>query len=260
MAAGAVLVRGTVDGGGSEVGVTVNGAPAAVQGIGFAAAISVSADVMNLTAIAKSAPGATATHSVDIAVTGSLDAAVSFRANPQSGVAPLVVTFSLRGGIHFTTVELDLDGNGTIEFSGQSLEGRAFTYSQPGIYLSKVTITDSQGTRLSASTVIHVMDANTLEAVLEAKWAAMKDAFRRGDIDGALQTVAVGVRSRYRPALEAIGGDLPAFALTVSDLQIISLRDGLAEAVTVRLENGQRDVHFIYFTPDEDSIWRIVSM
>ncbi len=260
VAAGAVLVRGTVDGGGSEVGVTVNGAPTAVQGTGFAAAIPVSADVMNLTAVARSALGATATHSVPIAVTGSPDAALSFRALPQSGVAPLVVRFSMRGSVHFTAVELDLDGNGTIDFSGQSLEGRAFTLSQPGVYLPMATVTDSQGTRLSASTVIHVMDGNTLEALLEAKWAALKEAFHRGDVDGALQTVAGEVRSRYRPALEAIGGDLPTFALTVGDLQIISQRNGLAEAVTVRLENGQRDVHFVYFTPDEDGIWRIFSM
>lgn len=260
VAAGAVLVRGTVDGSGGEVGVTVNGVPAAVQGTGFAAAIPASADVMNLTAVARSGLGATATHSVPIAVTGSPDAALSFRAFPQSGVAPLVVRFSMRGSIHVTAVELDLDGNGTIDFSGQSLEGRAFTLSQPGVYLPMATVTDSQGTRLSASTVIHVMDGNTLEALLEAKWAALKEAFRRGDVDGALQTVAGEVRSRYRPALEAIGGDLPTFALTVGDLQIISQRNGLAEAVTVRLENGQRDVHFVYFTPDEDGIWRILSM
>ncbi|MGH7331184.1 MAG: Ig-like domain-containing protein [Candidatus Rokuibacteriota bacterium] len=260
VAAGAVLVRGTVDAGGGEVGVTVNGVPAAVQGTGFAAAIPVSANVMNLTAVARSGPGATATHSVNIAVTGSLDAAVSVRAHPQSGVAPLVVTFSMRGSIHSTAVELDLDGNGTIDFSGQHLEGEAFSYRQPGVYLPTVTITDSQGTRRSASTVLHVMDGNTLEALLEAKWSALKEAFRRGDIDGALQAVAGEVRHRYRPVVEAIGDDLPAFALTVGDLHIISLRNGLAEAVTVRLEDGQRDVHFIYFAPDGDGIWRILSM
>jgi hypothetical protein len=36
--------------------------------------------------------------------------------------------------------------------------------------------------------------------------------------------------------------------------------EGLAEAVTIRLENGQFAVYFVYFAPDEDGIWRILAM
>jgi len=48
--------------------------------------------------------------------------------------------------------------------------------------------------------------------------------------------------------------------VTLGDLRVISLQDGLIEAATVRLESGQRRVYFIYFAPDHDGIWRILGV
>ena len=105
-----------------------------------------------------------------------------------------------------------------------------------------------------------MFDANALDVLLQAKWAAFKEALRRNDVEASLQLLVGRIRDRYRPALQTLGGDLPAFAATLGDLRVISFQDGLAEAVTMRLENGQRRVYFIYFVPDDDGIWRIVSI
>ncbi len=257
---GLLLVRGAVAAGGAEVGVLVNGVPAAVQGSDFAALVQVTPATIILTAVATSASGATASHSVAITVSATPAPGIVLHASPQSGVAPLTVAFSLLGGPVPTQVELDFDGNGTVDFTGPSLEGRSFTYPQPGLYVPRVTLTDARGIRLTASAVVQVFDPTTLEGLLQAKWQGMKDALRRGDTEGVLQTVAVGIRTRYRPALETLRGDLPALAATLGDLQVISFQDGLAEAATVRLEDGQRRVYFIYFAPDDDGIWRILGM
>jgi len=105
-----------------------------------------------------------------------------------------------------------------------------------------------------------VFDANALDALLQAKWTAFKEALGRNDVEASLQILTGGIRDRYRPALQTLVGDLPAFAATLGDLLVISFQDGLVEAVTVRLENGQRRVYFIYFVPDDDGIWRVVGV
>lgn len=258
--AGALLVRGTIDASGTEVGVAVNGLQAAVEANGFAVVVPVGPDVTELTATATTAAGATAGHSVGISVVGSPDSAAALQGNPQGGVAPLTVTYSLPSGGDVTAVELDLEGDGTPDFAGSSLDGQVFTYAQPGLYVPTAALTNAHGDRVTVSTVVHVLDANALEAVLQTRWAHLKDALRRGDVEAGLQTLAVGIRARYRPAMEALGGDLPAFGEGLGDLHVVSLLEGLAEAVTVRLEDGQREVYFIYVTPDEDGIWRIAAM
>jgi sugar lactone lactonase YvrE len=258
--AGSLLVRGRVTDGGAEVGVTVNGFPGVVQRETFAAMIPVTLDTTMLTAVATTASGVIASHSVAITVSSAPSPAVNLLASPQSGAAPLTVTFALLGGPAPTAIEVDFDGNGTVDFSGTSLDGQSFTYALPGIYLPAVTATDAQGTRFTSRAIIQVFDANALEALLQARWDAFKNALLQGDVEGALRAVALGRRDRYRPALQILGSDLPAFATALGGVQIISLGDGLAEAATVRLEEGQLRVYLIYLAPDDDGVWRILGM
>src|SRR6185295_11654617 len=132
VASGLVLVRGTVTGGG-DVGVAVNGAPAAVQGSVFAAMVPVSAPSVSLTAVATAQSGASATTTVAVTVTDPADAALSLRPSPRMGGAPLLASFSLVGGPAPARVELDIDGDGHVDFDGPALESRTFTYSAPGL-------------------------------------------------------------------------------------------------------------------------------
>src|SRR5439155_6427623 len=53
--AGSLLVRGTVQAGGAEVGVAINGVPAAVEGTTFAALVPVAPDTTSLTAMGTTA-------------------------------------------------------------------------------------------------------------------------------------------------------------------------------------------------------------
>jgi len=257
--AGSLLVRGRVTDGGAEVGVTVNGFPGVVQRETFAAMIPVTLDTTMLTAVATTASGGSASHSLIITVSGTLTPPATLLVIPQSGVAPLTVRFSVPD-VSAAAAALDLDGNGTVDFIGPRLEDRTFTYAQPGLYLPRVTIPDAQGNQLTANAIVQVFDANALDALLQAKWAAFKEALGRNDVEASLQILTGGIRDRYRPALQTLVGDLPAFAATLGDLLIISFQDGLVEAVTVRLENGQRRVYFIYFVPDDDGIWRVVGV
>ncbi|MGH2660592.1 MAG: Ig-like domain-containing protein [Actinomycetota bacterium] len=259
---GLVLVRGTVEAGGAEVGVTVNGTPALVSGPQWAVEIPLLPGSNVIAATATSAAGAHATASITVQVVQPQEAGVVLRASPVSGLAPLTVRFEVASGVARPIVryELDHNGDGIPDLTTPTFENIQVTYTQPGIITPMLTVTDDQGRVVTTTTTIQVLDQAATIALFQGKWGALKAALTRSDIEGVLQGVAVGIRPRYRPALQAIGGDLPVLAATLGDLQVISVQDGLAETATVRLEDGQRRVYFIYFVPDDDGIWRIVGM
>ncbi|MBI2493276.1 MAG: hypothetical protein HYV94_14440 [Candidatus Rokubacteria bacterium] len=66
--AGLVLVSGVVEGGAGDLGVVVNGAPAAVEAGAFHALVPVGGAAALLTAVATTARGERATHTVAVGV------------------------------------------------------------------------------------------------------------------------------------------------------------------------------------------------
>lgn len=254
--AGAVRVRGQVDAGGPEVGVTVNGFPAAVQGTAFAALVPVARDTTSLTAVATTASGATASDSVAITVSPSSTQGSELQAAPQSGLAPLTVTFSLLGPPS-GTVALDFDGNGSVDFAGPSVDGQTFTYAAPGLYFPTATTTDVQGNRVTASAVVEVFDVLAFDGVLQAKWTAFKDALRRSDIEKALASLVFSERQGYRELLAALTPQLGNIDVILRDISLIAFEDNRAEFQMIRFDNGVRVSYLVLFTRDDDGIWRL---
>jgi len=255
---GSVLVRGILDAGGVEVGVAINGVPAAVEGTTFAALVPVAPDTTSLTAMGTTATGLSVTHTITITV--STASVSTLLTNPQTGVAPLAVGFALSGVTASATIALDFDGNGTIDFAGPSLVGQTFIYAQPGVYFPKTTITDAQGNQFSATTVVQVFDGTAFATFLRSKWTAFRDALGRNDIDGAVAFVADGEKVKYRSAFQRLSLDLPSVAAGLRDIQLLSFRGGIGECVTTQDRDGGTFVHFIYFMQDQDGIWKIVAM
>jgi hypothetical protein len=254
---GHLLVRGTVDAGGAEVGVTVNEVLAAVQGNTFAALVPVSPPTTTLTATATIPIGATASHSIQITVAAPPTPAITLLPGPGSGVAPLRVTFSLLGGPVPTTIELDLEGDGTIDFAGATLEGQTFTYTQPGLFLPQVTVTDSQGNQFTGRSVVQVYDQTALNALLQGKWTAMKDALRAGDIPLALTNLAVPSRPRYEALFRVLSPRLQNIDAFLTDLTLDEVGDDEAFYEMARTEGGITKSFEIRFSIDEDGIWRL---
>lgn len=255
--AGLLLVRGTVEAAGEEVGVLVNSIPGTVQGTTFAALVPVTPEITTLTAVATTATGMTASHSMSIAVTPASTPTAMLLANPQSGVAPLTVSFSLLGASPGATISVDFGGDGTVDSTGPSLEGQIFTYPKPGLYFPTATITDAQGHQVTSRTLIQVYDQAALDASLQAKWSAMKDALRSGDIDKALGSIALGDREGYLTLLTALGPQLSRIDTILTDISPVSFDGDRAEHQMIRIDNGIRISHFILFVKDADGIWRL---
>jgi hypothetical protein len=254
-----VLVQGTMPASfGADVAVTVNGTRGFAGNGSFAALVRVDTTVTALTAVASDANGTPLDDdTVAIAVEpGPLEAAVRLSASPAVGLAPLSVELTLMSTVAVGQIALDQDGDGTVDFQGPSLEGLRFTYAQPGVFLAAATVTNGTGSH-KATAIVQVYDPATLEALLQAKWAAMKDALRRGDVEAALRFIVASQRDRYRRAFELIAADLPQIDTI---LGAITLADAWATEVTFtmpRSDAGVQKTFEVRFGVDADGIWRV---
>ena len=94
VAGGSTLVRGRVDAGAPDVGVSVNGFAALVSGSEWAAEISTQIGANTVTALAVFGDGAEASASITVTASEA-EPAVRLRAEPAAGLAPLAVTWRI---------------------------------------------------------------------------------------------------------------------------------------------------------------------
>jgi hypothetical protein len=256
---GVALVRGTVANGGSGVGVAVNGVVANVQGDVFAATVPVSAPSIALTAVATTESGGSASDSVTVSVADGGERAVSLRASPRMGGTPLVTSFSLLGGPVPARVELDVDGDGHVDFSGPMLEGQTFAYPTAGLYFPVARVIDSQGAVSTTRAVVQVLDRADLEALLQPKWTALRDALARGDVPAAVALFAGGSRDAYQEQLAALAGAgaLPQVAADLGPITPVRVLDRAAEYELRAVQRGVTYSFYVLFVVDTDGVWRL---
>lgn len=257
--AGLRLIRGTIAAAGQELGVTVNGVPAAVYGNTFAAVVPLTASTTSLRIVATTPEGSGVTQDVPVTVTATADSPLLLITSPPSGVAPLTVAFSLLGVPTSSTIQADFDGNGAVDLTGAPVDGLVFTYTQPGLYAPIVTVTDVQGQRTTTPAIIQVFDRAALDALLQSKWTALRDALRRGDIAQAVARVSERSRSRYQQAFTALSPDLPAIDAILTDIRFVRTRGLEAIFEMSRTDAGILKSFEVRFHVDADGFWRVRS-
>jgi hypothetical protein len=257
--AGLRLVRGTVAAGGREVALTINGVAAAVHGGMFAALVPLTLATNSLRIVASTDTGVIASHEVPVSILAAPESPFLLVTSPRSGVAPLSVSLTLLGVPDSATIQVDFDGNGTIDFASGGLTEQVFTYGQPGLYTPIANVTDAQGQQSRVVGVIQVFDRPSLDALLQAKWGAMRDALRRGDLPKALTLIAERSRSRYQQAFTALVPDLPAVDALLTDVRFVRARGPEAIFEMGRTDAGILKSFEVRFHVDPDGFWRVRS-
>lgn len=256
VAAGPLLVRGTIETGGAEVGVTVNGISAAVQGTTFAALVPVTPDTTSLTAVATTISGATASYMIALTVTPTIAPAIVLEAFPAGGAAPLTVTFHLRNntGRPLVLFELDTDGDGSIDFTASTFDEPWATYTRQGLVFPTIRVTDDQGKSYTGTAVITVGGMPPLEA----KWEGMKNALRRGDLPAALSFIHTESRAHYEAVFQRLTPtQLAAIDQYLTTALPVEIGPNGAE-YEMRRARGSEILSFpIWFQVDTDGIWRL---
>ena len=257
-----VLVRGTVNAGGGEVGVSVNGVPAFITDTEWAAQIPLVVGSNAISATATTATGAQATTTITVEVTQPQEALVALTASPVSGLAPLTVRFQVESGLDRSIIryEFDQNGDGRADLTSATFENVEVTYRDAGIITPTLTVVDDQGGTVTATTIIQVLDQADTIALFQAKWEALKAALAAREIPRATAEFAFGVRPRFEQVFQALDANLPSIASTLGTIAITRVTEGLAEGVTKRVQGGKTFLYFIYWAPDVDGIWRIIEM
>jgi sugar lactone lactonase YvrE len=257
---GMVLVEGTIEAGDTEIGVAINGVPAAVDGNRFAAMVGITPGPAVVAAVATTALGMAATDDIAVTVSSAV-APVVLTPSPGSGVAPLAVAFSVGASEAPQAVEIDVDGDGTVDFTGSSLESQRFVYALPGLYIVAVTVIDAQGNRIRGNAVVHVFDPAGLDALLQAKWNGLRDSLRRGDVNAAVALFAQASKEPYQEQLAALAG-AGALPQVASDLAPITLVHVMENAAEYEFRTVRQAVEYSFcalFVVDVDGVWRLLA-
>jgi hypothetical protein len=151
---------------------------------------------------------------------------------------------------------VDQDGDGDADFDGPTLDGVRLVYEQAGVFLATATATTPGGPETS-TVAVQAYDGPALEALLQARWTAMKNALRVGDIDGALLFVSTPARPRYRDAFEAIVSDLPQIDSILLPLTFVRAWGPEVIFTMARTDAGVEKSFEVRFAVDPDGVWRL---
>src|SRR5262249_26967920 len=160
VAAGLVLFRGTVEAGGQEVGVNVNGFPAFVSGTQWAIEVPLEPGSQTIATGAITIAGAQATSTITVNALPVVSPPLILRAISGSGIAPLEVLWEVTNqtGRPLVRFEFDRTGAGTFDLPTTDVTDVQTTYTTPGLLFPTLRATDDQGTTYIATTVVHVED------------------------------------------------------------------------------------------------------
>ncbi|MBI4653546.1 MAG: hypothetical protein HY752_00870 [Nitrospirae bacterium] len=257
-----VMVKGTVTNTtGSETEVTVNGVVATVYGNNFIVNhVPLTEGSNTITATATDTAGNTAITAITVNAVTSLSY-VELYANIESGIPPLTTYFSVSTSIPnaVSTYQFDYQGDSTIDYSGTIFDNVSFTYTTEGIYYPTVIVTDNQGITYSDTIAIVVLNAAELDALLRAKWEAMKTALINGDIEGAVNYFAENSKDSFRQQFAALSQVLPQIVADMGSINMVNTGENYAEYDLRTVRNGTTYSFQLLFVRDVDGIWRIRS-
>jgi hypothetical protein len=157
---------------GAEFGINVNGYVALQDQNEFATLIPVDSTTTSVTATLTNTSGtALASHTIPVTVQPPASQPVLlFRPSPAIALVSQPVTFTLTSLNPIAQIQLDANGDGTIDFTGTTLQGQSVTFGEPGLHFPTVRVTDTGGNVQTATSIIQVLDMNQMDSLLQSKW------------------------------------------------------------------------------------------
>jgi hypothetical protein len=246
---------------GTEVGVKINGSVALVHREKFAAMLLLNfpTPTTDVSATVTDSLGTIlGTHSIPITgKTPDAELVLTFRPFPVLGTAPQLVRFTMTSLKEVARVDLDLDGDGAIDWQGATLEGQEFLLPKAGLYFPTIKVTDAEENTYTENALVQVFDPKELDALLQAKWKAMKNALRQGDIGRAVNYIVTKKRDAYRRVFESLTIPLSNIDQVLTDIKFVQLAGIQVEYEMPYTENGVVIAGMVNFSLDVDGIWRV---
>ncbi len=246
----------------SDVGITVNGIPAALLGGTFVAEdVPLLSGANTISGVITTFEGIRDQDVRTLMATGERPP-LSLLANLVSGAAPLSVSFRPQAeGIRPVEYRYDFDGDGTVDLTAATEEAVAFTYVGPGTYPARVTAVDDAGNLSQAEKIVVMQDPLAADALLSGRWYAMASSLEFQDIGSALSALNPESRATYEGIFTLLSAELPGIFASVSSPELIQVRGNVAQ-YRVRREQLWDGVvrtitYYVWFVKDGDGLWRI---
>ncbi len=255
-------VRGSWVGYTGDVGVVVNGVPAAITGSSFVAVdVPLIPGGNALTAAVTTFDGVRNTDAVTVSATGSKPA-LSLWSNYVSGVPPLTVTFRPEvEGIVPVEYRYDFDGDGVIDNTVATAAPVAFSFGTAGTYAARVTAVDAGGMEYMAEQTIVAQGRAEADTLLSARWNDFSASLQIQDISGGLADVIPERREKYLAILTPLAVRLPSIYASASPPELIKVEGDVAQYRVKReqlWEGVRRTItYYLWFSRDADGVWRI---
>ena len=254
-----VMVKGSLITPGNETGVTVSGIVGMVYGSDFAINhVPLSDGTNTISVTATDTAGNTATTAITVTADTS-QPYVTLTASPESGVAPLTVSFSASAAISngVTSYQIDFDGDVVDDYSDTTFDNVSHLYSSQGIYYVTLTVVDAAATSYRDTIAIMVVNANDLDALLRAKWIAVTTALGNKDVSTAIALISPATRTVYQLMYTEIINQLPAMVATQTEFNFVSVGDNVATYELVTSKNGDTYSYEVIFVKDSNGIWTL---
>jgi len=259
--ADSVIVHGTIETGGANVGISVNGEPAARIGSAFYAQVPLEPGANLLTVQVTGQDGSVSTRSLTVTRDGSR----AFRAHvvPNAGIAPSEVRFhaSALAERGIARIQVDYQGDGSLDVSTTNPDADLrHTYADPGVYDVRLVITDPFGYQETHTVQVVVQDLAAVDLELKGIVQTMLSRLRVGDLDGAARAFAPSRQLHFRGLFETARSNLAAAVDSLGVLQDGSIFGSMAEYVMVQDRPSGPKAYFIYLMRARDGLWRIQQM
>lgn len=260
-----IMVEGTVaNPNGVEVGITVNGIVAIVEGDQFVANhVPLEEGENALTVTAMDWEGNMASTSITVYAETEGDY-IMITTDTESGTSPLETTLRIEGSFSFTDPYLTCTGPGLVEFLGIPEEHEyEIQITGEGVYYFTAEVTDSESNLYTDTIAVVVMDQAQLDALLRAKWEGMKSSLISINIEGALNYFHESSKDDYREIFTILIARLPDIASAMREIELIYIKDRVAKYRIKREEEVQGQIYdityYIYFVKDLNGLWHIES-
>jgi hypothetical protein len=180
-------------------------------------------------------------------------------AHPLSGLAPLVVVFTVENRSS-GTVDVRFDGGPPTAVAAAESARFQTTFTVAGTYATVVDISDEHGTTASRTLVVVARSFADADAELRATYDTFTERLRTGAIPEALQFVTPALHADYQEMFETMGPGVGAAVDQLGFLDSGPIGPGLAEYALVRGVDGVPTVFFVYFVQGADGLWRVGGM
>jgi len=251
-----IMVKGTFKSGTKDIGITVNGLITETMGNEWIANnVPLAVGTNTITATIKDSLANSASALITVNTT-DITQPIELSANITSGISPLQVFFSVSTSFTPASYQMDFEGDGVIDYTGQTFENITHTYTSEGIFYPTVTVTDNQGNTYSDTIAITVLNKAEIDTLLKGKWEGMKEALKQGYIEESLKYFVDKSKEKYRKIFEALKDKLPMIMNTFVEFNIVAIFDNTSEYEIVANENGVLYSYPGMLIKDENGIWK----